>query len=137
MVRHVLVPVEDSESSYNALEYAVSEYPDAQITALEVSDPIDLLKSDQVDNIFESSDQHEKDLRLQRVRNRAIEQGTHLSGDRTTGEVIGEILNYAAEHDVDHIVVGVSERSGTRWFFSENMTDKLSRKASIPVTIIQ
>jgi len=36
MVHHILVPVDNSDESTKALEYAVEEYPDERITALHV-----------------------------------------------------------------------------------------------------
>lgn len=41
MAEHVLVPMDESEQSRAALEYALAKYPDASITVLHVIEPHD------------------------------------------------------------------------------------------------
>lgn len=47
------------------------------------------------------------------------------------------LLSYVAQHDVDHIVIGHSERGAlARWLVGSTSTDVLA-KAHVPVTVVR
>lgn len=136
MAHHVLVPFDEPAPSYASLEYALSEHPTAEVTVLQVFDPTDLLGEPRFSSIV-GDDEHEKVERLQNARAKAIEQNTRLSSDTSSGKVVRVVCDYAADHDVDSIVVGSDGRTGARRLLSGNVAEALSRESPVPVTIVR
>lgn len=139
MERHVLVPVDGSESAWNALEHAFDRHSGHRITALYVVNP---LEGDY--ELDASEEQPEK--RSEKV----FEEATRLyeqvvpSEDRTvfdtateTGRPAQTIVDYAADNDVDQIVMGSRGRSGITRVLLGSVAETVVRRASAPVTVVR
>ncbi|ELZ04531.1 UspA domain-containing protein [Natrialba aegyptia DSM 13077] len=144
MPRHVLVPVDDSDRSTDALEFTCREYPDATITALHVIDPGDFyaatgIEGGAVANYEEIQTQHEQraDALLEQTREEAAEFGCEIETDRVVGGISRSIVTYADEHDVDHITIGSHGRTGASRILLGSVAENVARRSSVPVTIVR
>ena len=144
MADHVLVAVDDSEQSTKALEFACTEYPAATITALYVLDPGDFYAVSGVEgtamaNYDEIQQYHEDqaDEILDDAREQAAEHGVSIETEHVVGGVSESIVDYAAEHDTDHIVVGSHGRTGASRILLGSVAETVARRSPVPVTIVR
>lgn len=72
---------------------------------------------------------------------RATEIAQHYENEITTETVFGEattsIVDYAEEHDVDHIVLGSHGRHGISRYLLGSVAEHVVRRAHMPVTIVR
>ncbi|WP_181693208.1 universal stress protein [Natronomonas sp. LN261] len=106
---HVLVPLDGSPLSEDALTYALSVF-ECQITVLNVVTPLDAGMSeggvlDPGDERGASARQH-ADRLIERAANRAAAEGRPVETAVESGDPAEAILSYADQHGVDHIVIG-------------------------------
>lgn len=140
---HVLVAVDDSEPAWKALDHALETFDDAQLTALHVVDPVDLVYGDMEGGYFDQaileSAKDTGEAFLEEVADHAAEagRGDDLETVLHVGQPSREIVEYAAEHDVDHVVVGSHGRSGVSRVLLGSVAEAVARRAEAPVTIIR
>lgn len=144
MVSTVLVPIDDSERSSHALEHALEIHPDARITALHVVDPrkfyagtgIEGSITSDYERIQEGYEQQARAL-LEDAREAAAERGVEIETEYLTGAVARSVVDYAAEHDVDQIVMGSHGRSGASRILLGSVAETVTRRSPVPVTIVR
>ena len=143
MQKHVLVPYDDSEQSTAALEFAIEQHPDATITALHVVEPGDVYTwigmedaatADQ-DRLRDTQQEWAEEV-LEAARERAAELGVEIDVDRALGVPAREIVEYAAEHGVDHVVIGSHGRSGAQRVLLGSVAETVARRSPVPVTVV-
>lgn len=139
MTKQVLVPFDGSDRSESALEYTLTEYPDASITAIHVLNPAEWgygsTESGLGKRWYEEAREESEDVREEATA-LAEEHGATVSTvteDGAPGETIAE---YVADHDVDHVVIGSHGRSGPRRLLLGSVAETVARSVSVPVTII-
>ncbi|RQG99004.1 universal stress protein [Natrarchaeobius oligotrophus] len=144
MTDHVLVPVDDSDRSTQALEFACREYPDATITALHVLDPGDFyaatgLEGGAMANYDEIQKHHESraDAIFEDARELAAEHGCDLETEQLIGGVSRSIVDYVEEHDVDHVAIGSHGRTGASRILLGSVAETVARRSPVPVTIVR
>ena len=144
MVQHVLVPIDESDRSTEALEFACREYPDATITALHVLDPGDFYAATGIEggamaNYDEIQKHHENRANqlLERAHEQASDHGVEIETDHVLGGVSRSIVDYAEEHDVDHIAIGSHGRTGASRILLGSVAEKVARRSPVPVTIVR
>lgn len=133
----VLVPVDGSDPSDDALEYALEQFEDAEIVALHVMDPVDgtttWAPGAATDWLAASED------RSKSVLETANEVAAAVDRTLTTDSVVGRpshaIVEYADEHDIDHIVLGSHGRDGLSRVLLGSVAETVVRRASVPVTV--
>ena len=144
MQKHVLVPFDDSDQSMAALEFATEQHPDARITAFHVVEPGDIYTwtgmegaamADQ-DRLRETRGKWAEEV-LQSARDQAAELGVEIDVDRALGVPAREIVEYAAEHDVDHVVIGSHGRKGARRVLLGSVAETVARRSPVPVTVVR
>ncbi|RQH03303.1 universal stress protein [Natrarchaeobius oligotrophus] len=154
MTDHVLVPVDDSDRSTQALEFACREYPDATITALHVVDPGDfhaavgpeggaMADHDEMQKRYENR----AESILEDARELAAEYGCDLETEYQIGGVSGSIVEYtdisrsiveyADEHDVDLIAIGSHGRAGASRILLGSVAETVARRSPVPVAIVR
>lgn len=146
MGQHVLVPVDGSDESKQALEHVIAELSDAEITLLHVVNPVSAV-SYGTDEYFDAEG-YQKQLEHQRERGEtllkefrefAVERG--LEGEietvLETGQPAREILRTVEERGVDQIVMGSRGRSGVGRVLFGSVAETVTRRASVPVTIVR
>lgn len=140
MASRVLVPIDDSPQSVAALEHVMAEFPDADVTLLHVIDPLETWYS--TDAVFPSSGEHWYESERKAAQNRFDEvQSIVGTGKVDTVIEVGRparvIVEYAANHPIDLIVMGSHGRSGIARFLLGSVTEVVVRRSPVPVTVIR
>jgi nucleotide-binding universal stress UspA family protein len=146
---HVLVPMDGSPQSEEALEYALG-LPDAAITVLTVVNPFDVdsetpgyqspvgqagmpgYSEEWYDAVRDAiAERHE------RARERAEAADVPFSSEIVFGGPARRIVAYATDHDVDQIVLGTHGRSLPSRVLLGSVAETVSRRAPVSVTIVR
>ncbi|MFA9425092.1 universal stress protein [Natronorubrum sp. A-ect3] len=145
MTKHVLVPIDGSESSWDALDYAFEQYDGEQITALHVVDPAESVYAGSEGGAYDSTAfDHtlERGEELCEQAKARLEDGEYA--DSTVLETTVEpgrpsqtILEVADDRDVDHIIMGSHGRSGLSRILLGSVAETVTRRAAVPVTIVR
>ena len=137
----ILVPVDGSDQSLAALEYAASQFPEGQITIFHAValpfeydvDAIDGTYAAQiVDDLTEQGDS------ILEAADETIEDGDlAVETDLTYGEPSRSIVDYAADNGFDQIIMGSHGRSLPARLITGSVAETVSRRSTIPVTLIR
>jgi nucleotide-binding universal stress UspA family protein len=144
MGQHILVPVDGSPESEAALAYALEERPDPTVTLLHVVNPVSSFGygDDEYFDIegyqAEARRQHERgEAVLEEARATAAEHGVDAETLLLTGKPATRILETVESHDVDHVVMGSRGRSGVGRVLFGSVAEAVTRRASVPVTVVR
>ncbi|MFP8952729.1 universal stress protein [Natrialbaceae archaeon A-arb3/5] len=144
MYDRILLPTDDEDGTERATEHAiaVAERTGAELHLLFVvdSDVYASYSGDEYVHEFEGLE-----AALEQVGEDALESAAdaaRAAGIEPTitvrhGRPHEEILAYAADEDVDLLVMGSKERSGEYRQLLGSVTDRVARLASRPVTIVK
>lgn len=143
MPRKVLVPIDESERSTKALEFALETHPTATIVALHVIDPSDFPMggieagaATEFERFREDQTERAEEL-LENAAELAAEAGVDLETATETGRPSRTIVSYAEENDADHIVMGSHGRTGASRILLGSVAEAVTRRSSVPVTIVR
>jgi nucleotide-binding universal stress UspA family protein len=142
MVSRILVPMDGSDHAGQALEYALDNFPEAEIsvlhvvgvpspmmgeaTALAVSDDLDEAAAERAEPIFE------------RAREIAQKRDREINTIVGIGHPARNIIDVAEDYDT--VVVGAHGEDwgrATRQFLVGNVAETVSKRAPIPVIIVR
>jgi nucleotide-binding universal stress UspA family protein len=128
MPRNVLVPVDGSPLSNDALEHATATFPDGTFTLLHVDDPRytapdeDVLRPERVfTELLDAAEQH----------------GVEVETEVRVGHPSREIIAFSEEADVDDIVMGSHGREGASRILLGSVAERVLRRAPVPVTVVR
>lgn len=143
MVSHVLVPMDASPKSRKALTHALREFGDAEITVIHVTNPIeDTYMTGEEDFMadFDALEERSREVAesiFETAEELAEEQGRSIRTVRGFGPPATEIVEFAEDHGIDHVVIGSHGRSGLARLFLGSVAEKVARRAPVPVTIVK
>jgi len=138
----ILVPIDSSEQSTDALEYALEEFQSDDITLIHVIDPIEAGYTAQAtvpgysEEWYEQA-QEEAEALFEDARSTAGEYGVDVETVTEVGRPSRTIVDYAEEHDFDHIVMGSHGRSGVSRILLGSVAESIVRRSPVPVTIVR
>jgi nucleotide-binding universal stress UspA family protein len=142
MAKKVLVPIDGSPQSDTALEYALEEFADEEITVVHVIDPIDAGYSTPVgmpggsEEWYENA-QTESEALFEEAQAAADEYGVTLDTAEEMGRPSRTIVEFADENDFDQIVMGSHGRSGVSRILLGSVAETVVRRATMPVTVVR
>lgn len=158
MSRHILVAMERTPSSKEALKFALQEYPDSTITVLHVlasGDPLDIFAKPEPSEYLVPDCDYELNDELMPIHGRiereqckgaeiVFNQACQLSEEYDkeidlevkSGKTSRKIAEYAENNTVNQIVIGDRKYRGVNRALFGNIAASIGRRASIPVTII-
>ena len=149
MSDRILVPVDGSPLSRRALEVACEEYGDDEIIALHVIDPFDPaysvygIESDLSteprhgsEEWYERAEDNSEAL-LEELADVADDYGVTIRTESTVGRPDREILQYAEDEDVDHIIVGSHGRGEGARILLGSVTEAVAFRAPVRVSLIR
>jgi nucleotide-binding universal stress UspA family protein len=135
----VLVPIDDSDPADTALAYAFEQFGDDDITALYVMDPVDGATAwgpgGGDDWLSAAEERAEAILSDAEVRAEDASQG--LETDSVLGRPARMIVEYAEDHDFDHIVIGSHGREGLTRVLLGSVAETVVRRSPVPVTVVR
>lgn len=144
MDRQILVPVDESDRSKEALEFALEEHADAEIIALHVLDPGDYYSATGMEggamaNYDRIQEQQEKRAEgvLEDAQAVAAEHGLEIRTDHVMGGVSRTIVEYAGDNEIDQIVIGSHGRTGASRILIGSVAETVARRSPVPVTIVR
>lgn len=136
----ILVPVDDSEPARAALEHAVRQYPDAEITLLHVINPNFASYGEggvyAYESVLEGREEAAKEL-LASVRGVTADHDGPITEEIRVGDPSRKIVEFADERDVDHVVIGSHGRSGASRILLGSVAERVARRSPVPVTIVR
>ncbi|MEF8777735.1 MAG: universal stress protein [Natronomonas sp.] len=135
----VLVPVDGSEPSDDALAYALEQFDDAEIVAIHVMDPVDSATAwgPGVADDWLSASKERSETILEEADAIAEDAGRTVETDSVVGRPAHTIVEYADEHDIDHILLGSHGRDGLSRVLLGSVAETVVRRASVPVTVVR
>lgn len=148
MTDRVLVPVDGSPLSFEALEHAVERYPEAALTVLHV---VDLFETDYAD-FLDAETTYEPMIgteewydHVHRIGGAILEEAERLAGDRDrtveTADEIGDpervVVDYDEEHDVDQVILGAHAGDEARRSLLGSVAATVVRRAPCGVTVVR
>lgn len=136
---HVLVPVDGSDPSRAALEYTFEQFDGDDVTALYVMDPVEGSTSwgpgSAGDWLSEAEERAESILAD--VEERSADADRRIETDSVVGRPARAIVEYAEEHDVDHVVIGSHGRDGISRVLLGSVAETVIRRSPVPVTVVR
>ncbi|MFP9193600.1 universal stress protein [Natronosalvus vescus] len=148
MTDTILVPIDGSPLSTRALEYAFEAHDEPTVVAIHVLDPFDPGYSSVTDVDVRNEPRHgseewyerarEEEARLfEQARETAAGYDGELVTERVDGEPARTIVEYAEEHDVDHIVMGSHGRTGETRLLLGSVAELVVMRSPVTVTIVR
>lgn len=137
MSERILVPLADAESAWEALEEALTRFRSDDIIVLHVLETGESshgVQGGAADGWFEAKQRDAEDL-LDRAQQLADEHDVSLATAIESGQPADEIVRYANEHDIDHIVMGSHGRSGISRILVGSVAESVIRNSPISVTV--
>jgi nucleotide-binding universal stress UspA family protein len=139
MLSRILVPMDDSEMAQRALEYALENHPDAEITVLNVvGEPSPMFGAAMglalEDDLEAAAEERAKEV-FDRAREIAAEHDVEISTVVRVGQPTRAILNRA--DDFDAVVIGSHGGSVADRLYVGNVAQKVFRRAPVPVIVVR
>ena len=135
----VLVPMDGSEQSWTALEYALEQFPEATLVCLRVADPVQVgygsgLDGNAAEEVMAAQEEAAEEM-FEEVRERAGTAGVDLETRVEVGRPARVIEELAEE--CDHVVVGSHGREGIARVLLGSVAETVVRRSPVPVTVVR
>lgn len=137
MSKRILVPVDGSDHSWKAFDYALDEHPDDELEVLHVVDP---MQGDYEPD--ESNAQTVK--RSDKIRDDVETRLDEAGQDSPTVDVVtregrpaDEITDHANTDEIDQVVMGSRGLSGVKRLLLGSVAETVVRRAEVPVNIVR
>lgn len=142
MLSRILVPMDDSEPAEHALEYALDNHPDAEVTVLHVVGVPSMMMGGAVGLSLEDDIDEGAADRAEPVFERAREIADDRDREIDTVVGIGHPARNIIDHgdDYDAIILGSHGEDwhrATRRFLVGNVAETVSKRSSVAVTIVR
>ncbi len=142
MASRILVPMDDSEHAGQALEYALDNFPDADVSVLHVVGVPSPMMGEATglalaDDLEEAAAQRAEPV-FERARKIATEREREIRTVVGIGHPARNIIDRAENYDT--IVLGAHGADwsrATRRFLVGNVAETVSKRAPIPVIIVR
>ena len=141
MIADVLVPMDGSELSERALEYALEAFPEADITVLHVvgqPSPMGARAAGiaLADDYEDSAREHAKKV-FERAREIAADADgdIRLDTEIELGRPVRAIVSCADDYDT--VVIGSHGGSVAERIFVGNVAEKVFRRSPVPVVVVR
>jgi len=140
MGKRILVPVDGSEQSRRAFDFALAEFPDSSFVLLHVINPAEAGYNAGASIPTFSEEWYERaeenaEVLFEELREEAEPRGVVVSTDTVVGKPSRAIVEFADEEDIDQIVMGSHGRSGVSRILLGSVAETVVRQASVPVTV--
>ncbi|WP_254526081.1 universal stress protein [Natrinema caseinilyticum] len=135
----ILVPVDGSDQSLAALEYATDRFPSGRITilhavALPFDYDVEAIDGTYLESIVDTVTERGEAI-LEAARE-AVEDDV-VEAELSYGDPSRSIVDYAAENDFDQIIMGSHGRSLPARIITGSVAETVSRRSTLPVTLIR
>jgi nucleotide-binding universal stress UspA family protein len=137
MVKHVLVPVDGSDCSWDAFEYALEEHSDDDITVLHVVDPMqgDYEPHGTKKETVRRSERIEREAR-ERLEDAGLDS-SQVDIVTREGRPADQIISHAGTDEIDQVVMGSRGLSGVKRLLLGSVAETVVRRADVPVNVVR
>jgi nucleotide-binding universal stress UspA family protein len=137
MPTRVLIPVDGSDRSWEAFEYATELFENPRLTVLYVIDPAEGDYSlDDSDEPVEQSAEIRKQVAAPAESDFPGDPDA-VSVEIATGKPAQTIIDHTSNDEVDHVVIASRGRSGVRRLLLGSVAETVLRRSSVPVTVVR
>lgn len=138
MYQDILVPTDGSEGSRRAVDHAIdiAATYDAMLHVLFVVDTRSLPADVDAGLIYDALEGTGREA-VDEVTRQAVAADVDVEASLATGSVHRAILDYAAEHDVDLVVMGTHGRTGLDRYLLGSVAEKVVRLSPVPVMTVR
>ncbi|MFB1063337.1 universal stress protein [Natrinema sp. H-ect4] len=136
----VLVAYDGSKPAQKAVEHAFSTYPDAEIVLLRVIEAADSSTEAGISIIQEMLREREEEISEEfpdEIDAITSDPDVEFRTETVVGKPAREIVSFAEEHDIDHVIIGSHGRAGLSRILLGSVAEKIVRRAPMPVTVIR
>ncbi|QLG50038.1 universal stress protein [Natrinema halophilum] len=136
----VLVAYDSSEPAQKAVEHAFVTYPDREIVLLRVIEAADGFTGAGIKLTQEAIRERTEEVSAEfpdEIRDIVSDPDVEFRTELVVGKPAREIVSYAEEHDVDHIIIGSHGRSGLTRVLLGSVAETVVRRAPVPVTVMR
>jgi nucleotide-binding universal stress UspA family protein len=139
MPRRILIPIDGSPQSARAVEFAVTEWPDAELTLLHVINPVDAGYGPSAgvpsgaEEWYENAKVDADELLTEATPKGGVDASTMTE----VGRPARTIVEVADEAGYDHIVMGSHGRTGVSRIILGSVAEAVTRNATVPVTVVR
>ncbi|MGM0718353.1 MAG: universal stress protein [Halobacteriota archaeon] len=145
---HVLVPMDGSPLSKQALEISLEERPDATVTVLHVIDPTQPGYSYPIEFDLDTEPLHGSEdwyERSEELAEQLFSDAREIAGkydggietETATGEAGRTIVEFAEEHDIDEIVIGSHGRDDDELQLLGSVTETVVFRSPVRVLLVR
>lgn len=142
MLSRILVPMDDSDPAGRALEYALENHSNAEVSVLHVVGVPSMMMGEAVglaleDDIDEAAAERAEPV-FERARRIADERGREIATVVGLGHPSREVLDRADDYDA--IVIGAHGQDRdrvTHRFLVGNIAETVIRRAPVPVVVVR
>ena len=140
MPNRILVPLDGSPQAEKALSYAREMFPEAALVLVHVLTPADTgigaegLLIDAA-GVVEHQQEVAEELFVEATAQ--IGEGHSVDTAILAGSPAREIVRYAADNDIDAIVMGSHGRDGAARLLLGSVSETVVRRSPVPVTVVR
>jgi nucleotide-binding universal stress UspA family protein len=137
MSKHILVPVDGSDHSWEAFDYAMDEHREDELTVLHVVNP---MQGDYEPDESEARAVRRSEKIETAVRDRVDEaefDAAAVSVVTREGRPADEIIAHAETDEIDQVVMGSRGLSGVKRLLLGSVAETVVRRADVPVNIVR
>lgn len=137
----ILVPTDGSEQAEAALEYALTEFPDAAFDAIHVLDlPFEHDRADvegtYLESLLEDARKRAKRI-LASTEEIADDHGAAIDTETVYGTPATEIVGHARAEGIDQIFMGGHGRSLSERLITGTVAETVTRRSPLSVTLVR
>lgn len=140
-MRRVLIPLDGSKPSEEALAHALETAPDADVTLLTVIDPSTGFNASAgtpgAAEVWYDSKKKQTKERLEEASEAVEERGMASKTVVETGRPAATIVEYAENNDIDQIIMGSHGRKGVSRLLLGSVAESVVRRSPVPVTVVR
>ncbi|WP_121743417.1 universal stress protein [Natronorubrum halophilum] len=138
MYNRILVPVDESDPAAAALDHAleIADEWDATVSLLYVADTNESSQTRLGTEVVDVLEQEGEEI-VSNARERVAERGVSVTTDIVQGIPHEAIVQYAATHDADLVVMGTHGRDGLERYVLGSVAERVVNRATIPVLTVR
>lgn len=141
MAEQVLVALDNSNPAEQALSFALSHFPESELIVFhalslqEETTKFQLESGTSMTSVDELEAERREEIEqvIERVRSESDGYDQRLTVEVKAGSPARQIVSYAEEQDVDHIVIGNHGRTGASRILLGSVAEKVIRRAPFPL----
>lgn len=137
MTETILVPIDDSDRSTEALEFAFDSRPNATFIALHIYEPTYGEGFAWREREEDREDEEEVEALFAHAKEIADEHGVSIETTTSNGKPSDEIIEYAEQNPIDAIVMGSHGRKGASRVLLGSVAETVTRRSPVPVTVVR